>query len=36
MRTSRAQFKYALIYVKSIEETARVDSPASDFFELLV
>ena len=32
MRTSRAQFKYALIYAKSIEETARADSLASDFF----
>ena len=33
MRTSRAQFKYALRYAKSIEETARADSLASDFFD---
>ena len=32
-RTSRAQFKYALRYAKSIEETARADSLASDFFQ---
>ena len=32
MRTSRAQFKYALRYAKSIEETDRADSLASDFF----
>ena len=32
MRTSRAQFKYALRYAKSIEETARADSLASIFF----
>ena len=33
MRTSRAQFKYALRYSKSIEETARADSLVSDFFD---
>ena len=33
MRISRAQFKYALRYAKSIEETARADSLASDFFD---
>ena len=33
MRTSRAQFKYALRYAKSIEETAQADSLASDFFD---
>ena len=33
MRTSRAQFKYALRYAESIEETARADSLASDFFD---
>ena len=33
LRTSRAQFKYALRYAKSYEETARADSLASDFFD---
>ena len=33
MRTSRAQFKYALRHAKSIEETARADSLASDYFD---
>ena len=33
MRTSRAQFKYFLRYAKSIEETARADSLASDVFD---
>ena len=33
MRTSRAQFKYFLRYAKSIEETARSDSLASDVFD---
>ena len=33
MRTNRAQFKYALRYAKSVEETARADSLASDFYD---
>ena len=33
MKTSRAQFKYALRYAKSIEEIVRADSLASDFFD---
>ena len=33
MRTSRAHFKYDLRYAMSIEETARADSLASDFFD---
>ena len=32
MRTSRAQFRYALRYAKSIEETARTDSLTNDTF----
>ena len=34
MRTSRAQFKYALRYAKSIEETARADSLAAVIFSI--
>ena len=34
MRTRGAQFKYALRYAKSIEETARADSLTSDFFSI--
>ena len=33
MRTSKAQFKYALRYAKNTEETARADSLANNFFD---